>query len=181
MTDQEIYQGILSHDRRVMEYVYRKFFPQISRYVLSHGGKEADAFDVFQDSIVALWVNVKTGNYELREDARLGTYLQGISKNVWRSKQRKEAKVPVVNAEIAGIASKIAAPEPEPAADSVIELEIAIAQLGEKCRRLLRLFYYEKASLREISTVMAYTEKTAKNNKYRCMRQLREKFKRTDV
>ena len=175
MTDREIYDGILVGDRRIMHYLYREYFPAIARHVQRHRGQRTDAFDVFQDSVVALWANVKTGKYELRGDTRISTYLQGISRNVWSNRQRKEAKMRVVTAEPPGKAAGPGEP-PGPLPEAVEEMEVAFAQLGDKCRRLLRLFYYEKTPLAEIATLMGYTDKTAKNNKYRCMQQLRAKL-----
>lgn len=175
MTDQELYEGILAGDRQVMQYLYREYFSPIARHVQKNGGQETDAFDVFQDSVIALWVNVKDGKYEVRENARLSTYLQGISKNIWFAKQRKAAKIQVATAEAPVPAEPIEETQ-DYLSDSILQLEKAFNVLGDKCRRLLRLFYYEKIPLREIAKLMAYTEKTAKNNKYRCMQQLRTKL-----
>jgi RNA polymerase sigma factor (sigma-70 family) len=46
-------------------------------------------------------------------------------------------------------------------------------QLGEKCRRMLSLYYYKKMPLAMIAEQMGYTPKSAKNEKYRCMQKLK--------
>ncbi|HEY0040609.1 MAG TPA: hypothetical protein VGB71_08105, partial [Flavisolibacter sp.] len=50
-------------------------------------------------------------------------------------------------------------------------------KLGNNCRELLNRFYFQKESLRTIALAFQWTEATAKNNKYRCLQQLRELIK----
>ncbi len=50
------------------------------------------------------------------------------------------------------------------------------AQLGERCQEILRRFYYEKQSMKEIAEVFQLTEASAKNEKYRCMQRLNKLF-----
>ena len=60
-------------------------------------------------------------------------------------------------------------------------LEKHFEKLGESCKKLLKLFYYQKASLKEIAASLNLTEKTAKNTKYRCMKSLRSNYKSEKV
>ena len=53
------------------------------------------------------------------------------------------------------------------------KLEEHFNQLGEKCKAILHQFYYKKSSMKEIAALFNYEEKTAKNEKYRCMKKLR--------
>jgi RNA polymerase sigma factor (sigma-70 family) len=175
MTDRTIYEGLRAGDRTVLELVYRRYFRGIERYVRENSGGEEDALDVFQDSVIALYLNVQNGTFQARDDGRLGSYLQAIGKNVWRAKRRKAGKLPVV-------ALDASPPLPEEGADDELPdrvdvLESAFAGLGERCRRLLRLYYYEKLPLRRIAELMTITEQSAKNSKYRCMQQLRLRLK----
>ncbi|MEI2748935.1 MAG: hypothetical protein V9E88_09285 [Ferruginibacter sp.] len=49
--------------------------------------------------------------------------------------------------------------------------------LGEKCRMLLILFYHKKQSYKEIATALSFSdEKTAKNQKYRCLQKAKENY-----
>lgn len=180
MTDREIYEGLQRNDRAVMAHIYQQYFRGVSRYVVENGGLEEDALDVFQDSVIALYLNVQNGKYEPRADSRLGTYLQAIGKNVWRAKSRKSRKLPIVALEPTRELPEADDEHDEALLDRVADLQTAFAGLGEKCRRLLRLYYYEKLSLRRIAELMTFTEKTAKNNKYRCMQTLRAKLKDTN-
>ena len=176
MTDQELHAGLLADDRATLKQIYDRYFGQIARHVQANGGGEADALDVFQDSVVALYVNARSGKYTVREDSQLGTYLHGIARNVWRAKQRKASKLATVS--LLDGQGEAAPSEDEELLQRVDQLDAAFATLGGKCRRLLRLFYYEKLSLKRIAELMTFTEKTAKNNKYRCMQELRKTLNR---
>ena len=52
----------------------------------------------------------------------------------------------------------------------------SIALLGEKCRKLIRLFYFEKKSMTEIAETMGFnTQAVATATKYRCFKDLKQK------
>lgn len=51
-----------------------------------------------------------------------------------------------------------------------------LSDLGEKCKKIIRFFYYEKKSMPEIAEIMGFkTAVVATTAKYRCLKQLREK------
>src|SRR5690606_5929943 len=50
----------------------------------------------------------------------------------------------------------------------------SINQLGERCQLLLKLFYFERKSFKEIAEIMAMDEASARNAKYRCQEQLKK-------
>ena len=49
----------------------------------------------------------------------------------------------------------------------------AFKQLNENCRKILTLYYYERFSMKQISTRLGIGSASARNQKYRCMEQLR--------
>lgn len=101
----------------------------------------------------------------------LKTYLQAIVKNLWLQELRKKNRLPVNS-------------EPSDLVDITLEAngntEVAYAAfklLGEKCKQLLLLFYFKKKSYREIAAALAFgDEKTAKNQKYRCLQKAKENY-----
>ncbi|MEL6558860.1 MAG: sigma-70 family RNA polymerase sigma factor [Bacteroidota bacterium] len=51
-----------------------------------------------------------------------------------------------------------------------------LSHLGDKCKKIIRFFYYEKKSMPEIAEIMGFkTPVVATSAKYRCLKQLREK------
>lgn len=50
----------------------------------------------------------------------------------------------------------------------------SICNLGERCQLLLKLFYFERKTFKEIAEIMAMDEASARNAKYRCQEQLKK-------
>ena len=57
-------------------------------------------------------------------------------------------------------------------------LQTAFENLGEQCKKVIQLFYYEEKKLDEILTILNYTNKDVlKSQKSRCMKQLKDLIK----
>lgn len=176
MTDQEIVDGISRKDNETFLYLYREFREQILRMVQKNNGNAEDARDVFQEGLVALWTNIAKGKFQIQAQAKVSTYLHALCRNIWISKLRKRKvtysieQTPALNiaAEVDDLTSQY---------DQVKTLEKQFEKLGDSCKKILTLTYFKKASMKEIAAEMAITEKTAKNNKYRCMQRLRAFYK----
>ncbi|HXB91429.1 MAG TPA: hypothetical protein VNU72_04035, partial [Puia sp.] len=53
------------------------------------------------------------------------------------------------------------------------QLRQLVEQLGEACRKVLLLFYYENLSMKEIVDHLPYeNEQVVRNKKYKCLQQL---------
>ena len=176
MTDQEIYEGIARQDNKTFLYLYNKYKGQIIGMVNRNNGNEEDALDIFQEGLVALWTNIEKGKFKVQDKSKISTYLYALCRNIWISKLRKR-KIMYSIDDNPGIEGKIEVQDMEEQYDKVKELEKMLSKLGEACQKILRLFYYQKASLQEIALEMNLTDKTAKNTKYRCMKNLRENYK----
>jgi DNA-directed RNA polymerase specialized sigma subunit len=54
-----------------------------------------------------------------------------------------------------------------------ILLKEIIKKTGEQCKELLRLYYYENKSMKEITVLMNFSnENSTKTQKYKCMKKL---------
>jgi len=172
MTDTEIYEGIAKRDNGTFSYLYSEYKNMIYSMVKKNSGSESDAHDVFQDGLVAMWVNISTEKYQLKEGVKLSSYLYTLCRNIWISKIRKMQHTN----EILEKDELLLVEDPEKLTEEYDRIKILmhnLKKLGEKCQKLLHLYYYDKSSLREISVKLGITEKSAKNNKYRCMENLR--------
>jgi RNA polymerase sigma factor (sigma-70 family) len=175
VTDLEIVQGITQKDNTTFLYLYQTHKDRIIHMVHKNSGSNADALDIFQEGIIALWTNISQGKYELQENAKIGTYLFALCRNLWISKLRKKkVEKPIDNEAPFVDQSTVDLLEDE--YEQVKELTDFFNKLGDACKKLLDLFYYKKNSLKEIALLMSITEKTAKNNKYRCMQSLRQLY-----
>lgn len=173
LTDQDIYDGIARKDNRVFLHLYQEYHPRILRLVQRNNGNDADAADLFQEGLVALWTNISRGKFELRDNARIATYFYALCRNLWISKLRKQQNLHSLDDDEQYLEIAAEVDDLEAHHGRIRRLEASLARLGENCRKLLAMFYYQKAPLREIAASLDITEKTAKNNKYRCMQRLR--------
>ena len=140
--------------------------------VQKNSGGHDDAMDIFQEGLVAMWTNISQGKYQLDEKVKLSTYLYALCRNIWISRLRKTKPTVEIDGHEA-MENIVDVDELEENYNMITTLEKQLQKLNEACRNLLKLFYYEKTSLKEIAMTMNITEKTAKNNKYRCMQSLR--------
>jgi len=63
--DTEIVARIHEGDREVLIDLYKQYEAMISNHVFQNSGNEDDAKDVLQDTLVALWQNVRKPHFEL--------------------------------------------------------------------------------------------------------------------
>jgi len=180
VTDQKLFEGIARKDDRAFQYVYQHYRQQIFHMVQQNSGNAEDAMDIFQEGLIALWSNIQTNRFELKDSARISTYLHTLCRNIWISRLRKKKPTQEVDGQI-----NLAAREDTAAAieqyEQTAALRKLLGQLKDSCRTLLQLFYYHGLSLALIAQRLDITEKTAKNNKYRCMQRLRTISKDTDL
>lgn len=77
----EILKGILEKDRLVIEYVYKRYFETVRKFVESHYGSSDDAWDVFQEGMINVYDIAKKGNIEIKFSFQ--TFFVSICKNLW--------------------------------------------------------------------------------------------------
>lgn len=173
-SDEELVEGLKRQDPVMIQYLYQNAGPMVYKLVVNAGGDGNDAEDVFQEGILATYLNIRTGKYKLSAQARLTTYLVQICKYKWLD----HVKSAYVSKNILGfdneLLPEVQNPDQDEKEDQIKMLHRCIQELGETCRRILQLFYWEKKSYDEIATQIGQTPSSAKNQKYRCMKKLKE-------
>lgn len=169
MTDNQIIEFLRNNKyQKAVNGLYDVLKP-VKKYVLSNNGTSDDAKDIFQDALVVLYKNVQSGSFALT--VPLKTYLLAIVKNLWLQELRRRNKIPV---------AAIQADIPDITFNNDRNFDIAQAAfnlLGEKCRQLLIMFYFKKKSYKELASFLVFgDERTAKNQKYRCLQKAKENF-----
>jgi len=155
---------------------YVNNYPKIRHYVINNQGSEDEAKDVYQEAFLAVWRNIQLDKFRPEGEDSLAGYLFRIGKNKWldhlRSNEfKKVVPMPLGQPDMPA----------EPTTDDAHYIEAVkgqMKQLGDKCREVLQMFYYKKQPMREIAAAFNWTEATAKNNKYRCLEQLRNLINR---
>ena len=166
-------QTLRLQDPRWLHTVYQENFPKALQHLLRNNGTEDDAKDIFQEAFLVLWQNLEAGKFKPENDDAVSGYLFQVVRNKWIDRLRADNRRPTTTLKeenFAGLAASTLNSEEE---NRIAEISRRFQQLGENCRQLLTRFYYRKMSMKEIAAHFGWTEATAKNNKYRCLQQLR--------
>lgn len=177
----EVATGLINHDAAVLEYLYASNYPFVESWILKNNGSRDDAKDVFQDALVAVWMNVKNGKYHSNGVA-FGTYLKQVARNKWidrlRSKEFKSTgRVYDENALHDQADHDREAQEQE---ERFQYLEGLYQNLGQKCKQILKGFYFDKKSLAELGDDLGHDEQSMRTMKYRCMQKLKEMHRKNE-
>lgn len=162
-------EGLRCNNARTLSALYTKHFPAVRSYVLQNNGSEDDARDVFQESIVVLWLGVKEGRVVPEADA--GGFLFRVAKNKWLDVLRSAAHKQMKVVHDDRIAERI--DEVDDLEERIVRLRGVYDKLDDKCRQVLDQFYYERKDLATIATGMGVEEDSIRTIKYRCMMKLR--------
>src|SRR5690625_2427891 len=173
-SDEELVEGLKKQDPVVIDYLYKNAGPMVYKLIVNSGGDQNDGEDIFQEGILAMYISVRTGKYKLSSLARLTTYLVQSCKYEWLD-QVKTAYVSKNVLEIdQELLSEIRDYEGDEKEERIKMLHRCSQKLGESCKRILHLFYWEKKSYEAIAIEIGQTPPSAKNQKYRCMKKLKE-------
>jgi len=142
------------------------------------------AVDVFQDSIVALYENIKKGKI-LAFDHSVKTYLFGIGKKVYllHLRRLKQERFQTISLEdnrlnISQLNIKI----PINDLDEKKSLLTLLLKMKEPCKSILYLFYYKEFKIKEIAENLKYkNENVVRAQKARCMTALRKAYSKKNI
>jgi RNA polymerase sigma factor (sigma-70 family) len=153
--------------------LYQQYAESTSSFIIGYGGSRQDGEDVFQETVVSFIDTIKKGKY--RSEASIKTFLVSIAKNIWfnelkkrersghREKQFESGRDQKEN----DISHTMSDHEKRQ------QLRELVYKLGEPCRKILMLFYYENLSMKEIVDYLPYeNEQVVRNKKYKCLQQL---------
>jgi RNA polymerase sigma factor (sigma-70 family) len=172
-SDARLLDGIRCGDESALADLFAAHRRPITALVMRNNGTRDDADDVLQDALIILWERVRAGRYE--HTAAIGTFLYATARNLWlRRLAHARRETP------SDLQSDVtAADDPTPletleVAEDVAAVHAALDAIGDPCRTLLLLYYWEDASMEEIARRMGFANAaTAKSKKYQCKEQLK--------
>lgn len=170
-TERRLVERIARGDDAALASLYDVNWKVTVSYVLRNSGTTDDAKDLLQEALVILWERIRSGRFEA--SAQLGTFLHGTVRNLWlRRLARRRRESPDT------MGDDRASDAPSPFEELVESEEAglvrdALNRLGDPCRRLLMLFYWEELPMEEIAARMGFANaETAKSKKYQCKKAL---------
>lgn len=176
-----IIQGIRTGNQEIFNELYEKEFPSLVKFILQNKGGIDDAKDVFQDALVIIIEKAQLGT--LNFNFQLGNYIFGICRILWKNKLRLSKRRVLLNLELVDgelsfyrdLNVSIAIKEEIP--DKYNKFLQAYDQLGDRCKKLLELFYYKRFSWSRIAMIAGYSDAaSARNQKYKCLEMIRRKL-----
>lgn len=154
------------------EELYRRAFPVFARFAAGLNASFEDTRDVFQDALVIYYQKVVEERFQAKTTPE--AYVVGIAKHLWIRKYRRDSH----RVSLDDLERDIAVPNDYWPTVNESRLLAFVERTGKRCLELLRRFYYEKVSLRDIAVALGYrTEHAAAVQKYRCIGKLREAIK----
>ncbi|HUR66060.1 MAG TPA: sigma-70 family RNA polymerase sigma factor [Chitinophagaceae bacterium] len=175
--DSEIVSHIRSGQKMddVIKALYRINFNNLSWYVMSNGGNRQDAEDIFQEVLLAFIDAVQKDKF--RGDSTISTFLFSLNRFTWLNELKKRGRSLLREEKFGKEQDKVQADtghliDEREGKATLIRL---VEELGESCRKILLLFYYENLSMREILVSTQYeNEQVLRNKKYKCLKQLEQ-------
>lgn len=172
----QLINAIKANDQIALKKFYMSNYFKIEALVLKNSGSIEHAKDLYQESFITVWKNLKTKKFEPKNETALQGYLYQIAKNKWmdvlRSNNFKKTNT-LTNKTLAFLKEEVNDEPIEENQDKLKRTMNAFKNLGQPCKQLLTNFYYEKKSLRVIASELQLEEASVRNKKYRCMEKLR--------
>lgn len=185
-SDQEIIEAIRQDKplTRYMDQLRKNIYRSIRYYVFTNSGTEEDAEDLFQEAACAFVQMVRKGTF--RGKSSITTLLFAIARRLWLFKLRTERRKHTVNendrrdnqiAELEEIISEYE--EIFGRKQAIKEVSVVIGQLGEGCKQVLTLFFFDRLSLEDIrDRLPAYKNiHVVKTKKCYCWKLFKKKLK----
>jgi RNA polymerase sigma factor (sigma-70 family) len=183
-SDAELLAAISRGDQlnNAIYFIYQQYSRTIQSFILANSGIPADAEDIFQETVVIFIDLIKKDKF--RGEASVKTFLTAIARNLWlnelkkreRSENREKAFENNRDLTELDISQHMANQEVK---QQFLEV---LGKLGENCKKLLTLCYYENMSMKDIVHHLPYeNEQVVRNKKYKCLQSLTEMIKQNPV
>ncbi len=174
----DIIHRIQNSDDSVFTELYRSFRDEFVIWISRKQRiNEQDACDVFQNAVVIFYQNVKSGKIT-HLTSSVKTYLFGIGLNKGREWRRKESKIaseepsPLL---LESMMDSYEAKEKEELEDQIKLMYSALRKIGDPCKSILELYYFQRLTMEEIASLNGYSgSSSVKTQKYKCMARLRK-------
>ncbi|WP_288371563.1 sigma-70 family RNA polymerase sigma factor [uncultured Algoriphagus sp.] len=180
LSDQEITEMIQrnSNPNKAIAQLYEQHYDMLESMVIQNSGTEEEAADIIQESMLVMVQMIKSGKF--RGESTIKSMLYSISKNKWISEIRRK------RSSLARHGNYLTKHE-----ENELDVSEAITRqenlnfvmtlfdkLGETCKKILKLFYYEDMAMKEICEKMEFSsEQVLRNKKYKCLKSLIESVK----
>ena len=156
-----------------VRYLYQAHFDSLANFIRTNSGRQEDAEDYFQETL-AVFINIVRRD-KFRGDSSIKTFLHSIMRNLWLNELKRRNKALIRETTYYEQSEKEVNDEQHTVHESETTRQVLglFERLGENCKKVLVMFYYQDKSMKEISQAMNYdNEQVARNTKYKCAKKL---------
>ena len=181
-SDEEIIHQVLNGNKAeqnsLVQYLYQRYTGMVVQLIHRLGGSPAeDTAIILDDSLIIFLDKISDGTYQ-SDRSSLSTYFYSIAEkkmlNRLRKRRRREkngAALPPTHLMLNDVEEKMNSKEVRE------KVAAAIQQLDDTCQQILKKFWLEDKSMKEIGEEMETTVDAAKQRNHRCMKKLRDLLK----
>lgn len=176
-TTHEISVGIKERDSVVLDFIYEKYFYQISAFIKKNSGSDEDAQDVYQDAILVIYQKLAKENLII--DSSFNTYLYSVCRLIWLKKLEKRKNEKTFFADSENFINIDGEIEDWYELNERYQLyQEHFKKLSFNCQKILELFL-ARIPLKEIARILGLkSEVYVKKRKYNCKERLVENIKK---
>jgi RNA polymerase sigma factor (sigma-70 family) len=173
-TDKETLNGLKTSDNKAYEILYKFYYPSVKNFICKNNGGEADAKDVFQETLIVLLDKVPKEEFNLTSS--LKTYIFAISSNIWLKRLRDSSKMVKTDLFIyEKYLIDFEEAETENQKATYKKANNIFSRVTNKCKVLLKAIFYDEKNIDAVTKEFGYTNKhNAQNQKYKCLEQARK-------
>lgn len=176
--DQYLLNKLKQNDLSALDDAYISYKKDFFLFARTFSVSDEDTADVYQDTIISLYENVKNGKLDTLTSS-LKTYLFAIGRFKLYRQMERNKKV-CYEEQIIYSSEEIQLFDIDMSEERRNVLKNAIERLGDKCQKILDLYYYRGMTLDEAQQFLKYSTKDVlKNQKSRCLKQLKEFVKKS--
>ncbi len=176
-TTLEISVGIKERDSVVLDFVYEKYFYQISAFIKKNSGSDEDVQDVYQDAILVIYQKLAKENLTI--DSSFNTYLYSVCRLIWLKKLEKRKNEKTFFADSENFINIDGEIEDWYELNERYQLyQEHFKKLSFNCQKILELFL-ARIPLKEIARILGLkSEVYVKKRKHNCKEKLIENIKK---
>lgn len=174
IVDNELLLQLRNKADEAYSLLYKEYFPTIKQYVLYNSGSQADAEDVFQESVIILLHKIDKPEFGLTSSVK--TYLFAIAKNVWLKHLRHSKRIFTLDGDILEQFSDDGTSASSSYSDASKEDIVAtwLSKVTKHCQRILRAIFFLNEPMDSLMQTMGWKNRhTADNQKYKCLQQVK--------
>lgn len=181
MTDLQLIHEIAQGNNRAFTELYERFRSEFIGYIRrSYRGDMAVVLDLYQDSCVALYDNIRSGKITTSSlTVTLKTYLFRIGHNKLVDLYRKsDSKKRARFVEGLDYQKDLSSENLDTVSEREAIIRQAVNAMQEPCNSILTLYYWDDKSIKEIAEIQgAPNPEATKMQKSRCLKRLRAYIK----